>query len=203
MTSNNLGKLIVFEGADKVGKTTLSMAVERRLSCSGIKAKWLSFPGREPNTIGEWVYRFHHQTDITICPTALQMLHVAAHIDNISKQVIPALEQNAVVILDRFWWSTIVYGRESGVSDNDLKAMIGIELQFWKAIQPWKVFFVTREKPFENLPLDEWTAIVQGYSRLIAEESSNVAIETVVNDQSLDEMVNSLTVKITGSELRI
>jgi dTMP kinase len=54
---------------------------------------------------------------------SLQLLHIAAHIDAIERRIKPTLGQGRIVILDRFWWSTMVYGAVSGVSEALLRGM--------------------------------------------------------------------------------
>ena len=54
------GRLFVLEGPDGVGKTTLAGAVARRLSAIGYPSEYHSFPGREPGSLGAWVYKAHH-----------------------------------------------------------------------------------------------------------------------------------------------
>ncbi len=81
------GKLIVFEGADGAGKTTLIQAIFDSLREVGVKVERLAFPGAEAGTIGRLVYDIHHQPESfgvgAITPASLQTLHVAAHIDAI------------------------------------------------------------------------------------------------------------------------
>jgi len=55
-----IGKLIVFEGPDSVGKTTLVSHVKTLLDESQIRTEFLSFPGDRPGTIGKVVYELHH-----------------------------------------------------------------------------------------------------------------------------------------------
>ena len=78
------GKLIVFEGPDGVGKSTLAKEVAAVLSGRGTPCDLLAFPGREPGTLGWHVYQLHHDPGLfgiaNIPPASLQLLHVAAHL---------------------------------------------------------------------------------------------------------------------------
>src|SRR5689334_19509969 len=135
-------KLFVFEGPDGCGKTALSRAFAGRLRAVGLEAEWVSFPGREVGTLGKRVYEIHHETSGTavrpINPTSLQLLHIAAHIDAIETRIIPALKQGRHVVLDRFWWSTFVYGTVNGVHQRSLRRMINIERLHWSGIRPFR-----------------------------------------------------------------
>ena len=54
------GKLIVFEGPDGVGKSTICRAVAAALEKLGESCVLMSFPGQEEGTLGEHVYALHH-----------------------------------------------------------------------------------------------------------------------------------------------
>jgi thymidylate kinase len=136
----NPGRLIVFEGPDGVGKSTLSRALVGRLREMGLNCDHLSFPGNEEGTIGHLVYEVHHNPAsfglTAITDASLQALHIAAHLDEIERRIMPALRGGSWVILDRFWWSTWVYGRAASVENPTLDALIQAELLHWRDIKP-------------------------------------------------------------------
>jgi dTMP kinase len=152
--------LYVFEGPDGVGKSELSRLFAQQLAESGIDCEHLAFPGRDNGTLGKHVYELHHDAQRhgieSISPTSLQLLHVAAHIDTIENRIVPALKAGQTVVLDRFWWSTIVYGLVSGISRQTLDAMIGLELTVWGGIQPTVLFLIRRKHPLRPEPMDQW-----------------------------------------------
>ena len=151
--TTHTGKLIVFEGPDGVGKTTLANAATQMMRDSGQRCRLMSFPGREDGTLGQLVYRLHHDSKAVgvdaISETARQALHVAAHIDALERSILPALASGEHVILDRFWWSTLVYGRVGGIAEQTLKALIAPELRLWSD-QPITLFLVDRETPINR-----------------------------------------------------
>ena len=101
------GKLIVFEGADGIGKSVLSQRVAEHLRNNGVSCALLAFPGLEAGTLGRLVYELHHNAAKhgveAIDPTSMQVLHIAAHIDAIEQKIRPALDSGTWVVLDRFW----------------------------------------------------------------------------------------------------
>ncbi len=58
------GGLLVFEGPDRTGKTTLANALAARLEDFGYKCIVRSFPGRDEGTLGKVVYDVHHRSGV-------------------------------------------------------------------------------------------------------------------------------------------
>jgi thymidylate kinase len=185
------GKLIVFEGANEVGKSTLAALLYTDLKTKGIECELLAFPGNEDGTLGRHINDLHHGAVRFgvrhIQPTSLQLLHVAAHIDAIETKIIPALSQGKVVVLDRFWWSTWVYGTAHSVSEQSLKLMLDIERSHWEMALPTVVFLMTRRIPLTPLyEMPAWRNIAALYDDLANRECPQYPIKTVSNDRSLE-----------------
>jgi thymidylate kinase len=145
------GRLIVFEGPDGTGKTVLSRRLVDHLLAKNTDATYMSFPGREPGTLGAVVYQLHHQPEslhvTSIDPTSLQLLHVAAHVDAIERIIRPLIHSGTTVVLDRFWWSALVYGEASGAPSASLLRMVELEKQHWADLKPGIVFLIARSQP--------------------------------------------------------
>ena len=190
----NQGKLIVFEGPDGVGKSTLSRALAGRLNAMGITCDYLSFPGKEEGTVGRLVYDAHHDPASyglkAITATGLQALHIAAHLDEIDRTVLPALREGRWVILDRFWWSTWVYGRVSSVDSATLDALIRVERLHWRDIKPDALFLVDRS----GAEFDDGTRTLlrERYERLSDNERGQYPIHRVRNDAAVEESLDQL-----------
>jgi dTMP kinase len=171
------GRLIVFEGVDAAGKTTLceELCVSLRRECR--IARHCRFPGTRQGTLGELVYRIHHFHSSefgvpTIDPCSLQLLHIAAHVDAIESEIKPALRDGEWVVLDRFWWSTYVYGLDDGVQESQLQLMIDVEKSAWGAILPDILFLVDSATPLRDDETNSyaWQRKRQTYNRLAARE---------------------------------
>lgn len=191
------GRLVVFEGPDGIGKTALTNAVAEELTRQGEPCEYFSFPGRNPGTLGHLVYEVHHTPKNFsidhIEPASLQVLHVAAHLDAIARRIFPTLEAGRSVILDRFWWSTIVYGIVGGVDRGILDAMINLELKGWGAVEPDMAFLVTRHKPLRKEGSDErWQHLRDAYGELAREQARRYPVETIANEGSLDKAVKQV-----------
>lgn len=199
-------RLLVLEGPDGVGKTTLAEALTSELQRQGEPARCMSFPGRELGTLGEWIYRLHHDpigvVGGEVTPAALQTLHVAAHLDAIESRILPELEAGRTVVLDRYWWSTWVYGVVEGVPRHLLLAMIALERQVWGEVRPAMVFLIERAKPWRHeRDTSRSRALVEVYESLADGESAAHPVESVENDRPAEQVVEDLVSILAGLPL--
>jgi thymidylate kinase len=188
------GSLIVLEGPDGVGKSTLAALLASGLRKAGKDVAQLSFPGQEPGSLGELVYRLHHQPRALgvdgLSQSSLQILHVAAHIDVIQRQIGPMIRRGMIVMLDRFWWSTWVYGLQSGISRPLLKRIVGLEKGFWGKTKPDLVMLIRRHMPFrEEGTAEGWQLLKKAYDQLASEQEGQYPIQVVDNEGPLGETV--------------
>ena len=183
-------KLYVFEGPDGVGKSTLADWFASHLRESGIGCILLSFPGKEVGTLGKHVYELHHDPgrfEVQGLPAAsLQLLHVAAHIDAIENRIKPLLARGETVVLDRFWWSTFVYGIACGAPRSVLDRMVSLERAVWDSIQPDRLFLVTRTEPLRTEPADLWPRWRDEYLRLGSVEGLNYPVLVIPNESIVE-----------------
>lgn len=194
------GRLIVFEGCDNVGKSTIMKSFAKRLELTKTPFVQLAFPGHETGSVGKWVYDFHHDPGKQDADkTCLQMLHVAAHIDCIQSRIKPLLEKGHWVILDRFWWSTWVYGVIGGVDKIHLRQMIKIETDFWGAQKPDCLFFIRRKVAVQN---DQSKMLSNEYEKLSRRERKKHLVVEINNEGSVDETVDSITEQLAAAGIK-
>jgi thymidylate kinase len=200
----HVGKLYVFEGPDGVGKSELSRRFTTMLEQQGTLVKLLSFPGRDEATLGKLVYDFHHAPQAfgvaRVSPSSLQLMHIAAHVDAIEGVILPALRQGISVVLDRFWWSTKVYGLASGGEKRVLQSMIDVELCAWGKVRPSAVFLITRKTPLRPEPEAQWARWRDLYLRVAAEEQQKERVVVIDNDSSIDAAGQQLKHAFAGIE---
>jgi len=191
------GKLIVIEGPDGVGKTTIANELSLRLNDIGQECKVIAFPGNEPGTLGELIYRIHHDPTQfgveQVTPTAVQTLHVAAHLAAIELSILPVLRSGQYVVLDRFWWSTWVYGLVSGVRRHILRRMAELERLQWRGVTPLAAFLIRRDEPIDrNEPKEYWITLSHEYDVLGEHERRSHPVYFVENNGTLDETIQSI-----------
>ena len=180
------GQLIVFEGVDGIGKSSLSKEVTKRLTEAAIPAIALAFPGNDPGSLGHLIYEIHHDRgpirSESVTPLALQTLHIAAHLDAIERRILPALAAGTWIILDRFWWSTWVYGVHEGIDPDHLEAIIEAERRRWASVKPSSLFVIDRAEAIRAEHDSESFGRLRGlYKELAAREQNEYPIFTVEN----------------------
>jgi len=196
------GRLFVIEGPDGVGKSTFVRALAEYLEANGHDLLELSFPGKMPGSLGELVYRVHHDEGpfrvLDISQLAKQALHIAAHIDAIDRQILPALERGQTVLLDRYWWSAWVYGLVGGCDRRQLRALIEAERAAWGRVKPTLALVLRRPTPI-NRPdnLGYWQQLAVEYERLASREARLHPVRVVDN---VETKTTTLTALIAAVE---
>ena len=180
------GKLFVIEGPDGVGKSSTIAGVSSALRAANVDHAVLSFPGREPGTLGNVVYDIHHrpsQFDIrSMSPLAKQALHIAAHLDAIDSTILPMLVSGRSILLDRFWWSTWVYGTIDQISADVLEPLIDAERALWGDARPALAILLDRDDPINRDDrIDAWRKLRQKYLELSERERAFYPVEIVRN----------------------
>jgi dTMP kinase len=101
------GVLIVVEGPEGAGKSTLVRALADRLLADGRPVVTVREPGGTPvaEAAREVALKFPHD----MAPTAELFLFLAARADLVHRVIRPALEAGDMVVADRFDLSTLAY----------------------------------------------------------------------------------------------
>lgn len=181
------GNLFIFEGPDGVGKTTLVQSTVDLLRENNIPLLSLSFPGKTLGTLGYLIDRVHHspaELEVKqITPLAVQALHIAAHLDAIETRIKPALNDGITVLLDRTWWSTLVYGKVTKVNEAVLRKLIEAEELCWGEVTPATVFLVQRASAFRAEHNEEtFDALSRLYEEVAASQELRHPVVRIFND---------------------
>lgn len=117
-----MGQLIINEGMDFSGKSTFTEALAKKLNEAGYPTITTFEPGgtnfgREISKITKYPRRLFNED---LDELTKVVLFNAARIENVRKIILPALAEGKTVIVDRFWWSTLVYADPS-IHDDVLK----------------------------------------------------------------------------------
>lgn len=112
------GLLIVLEGIDGAGKSTQAKGLVRRLRYRGIDAVSLREPTR--GRYGREIRRLAKAAD-SLTPSQELDLFLLDRRENVDKRIRPALERGRVVVMDRYYLSTIAYQGAKGLDPGMLR----------------------------------------------------------------------------------
>ncbi len=111
------GKLIVFEGIDGSGKTTISKLFYKYLNKKGIKSSWF----REPSDSiwGKKIRKLANKKDSI--PIEDELFYFLKDREwDVKNNIQPALDRNEIVILDRYYFSSACYQGARGLEINKI-----------------------------------------------------------------------------------
>lgn len=112
------GCLIVVEGIDGCGKTTIAARVADHLSSQGRAVHWTRRPSDGP--IGKEIRRALAGDSGAVnlhCRESAVALFAADLYDQASREILPMLEAGVIVVCDRWWASSVAYQGGSVASD--------------------------------------------------------------------------------------
>lgn len=143
----NRGLLVVLEGIDGSGKSTQARLLVRRLAARKLRPVLF----REP-TRGRWgrLIREKARQAGSLTPEKELDLFVRDRRDNVERHLRPALASGRVVVLDRYYFSTIAYQGARGIDPRRIRR---INERF--AVRPDLVFII-------DVPADRGLARIGG-----------------------------------------
>lgn len=115
------GKLIVIDGIDGAGKGTQVKRIAKLLSKNGIKFSTYKFPDYN-NIYGKLIKKFLF-SKIEISRDELMMLNLTDML-NKKEKILNDIERDKLVILDRYFTSTIAYQSKNMDDFNKIKGII-------------------------------------------------------------------------------
>lgn len=114
------GKLVVFEGPDGSGKTTQFNRFSELCSAGGLNVTEVREPGG--TGIGEEIRRLllaHDHGDMTL--RCEMLLYMASRAQLVEQTIRPAMQQNHLVLADRYVTSTLAYqGAGGGLPEQEI-----------------------------------------------------------------------------------
>lgn len=145
------GQLIVFEGADNLGKTTQIEALYNFLKDKKLKVIQTREPGGTP--IGSKIREILLNSTEKLPAKTQLLLFQADRSYHVEKIIKPYLEQGYTILCDRFYLSTLVYQHKlNGISENTVYDLNGYATNY---LTPDKVF-VFHGKPLSDEFKDEY-----------------------------------------------
>ncbi|MEA3420405.1 MAG: dTMP kinase [Acidobacteriota bacterium] len=114
------GILIVFEGIDGTGKTTQAEILLDRLRKKDFETVYFQEP-----SMGKWGRKIKKKAVFanSITPEEELDLFQKDRRENVEKNLKPALEKRKIVILDRYYFSTIAYQGARGIDQGFIRSI--------------------------------------------------------------------------------
>ncbi|PTL84182.1 dTMP kinase [Vitiosangium sp. GDMCC 1.1324] len=133
--------LIVFEGIDGSGKTTLSNRVARELRRAGLRVRHVREDGKLASPVSEGLRRFtRNPLHLALTPMAELLLYSARETQLLEEVTRPALAEYEVVIADRFLYTAEVLARWGrGLPEHEVRPILDA---CSRGLQPDRVFLI-------------------------------------------------------------
>jgi len=107
------GVFICIEGLDGSGKSTQAKLLTKRLCKEGYPAIYTAEPSK--GKIGQFIRKqLFEQTRMPVSVEAL--LFAADRIEHVQRDIVPALQEDKIVISDRYVYSSLAYQGSAGLS---------------------------------------------------------------------------------------
>lgn len=116
MTKPKRGVFICIEGIDVSGKTTQARRLVRNLKLRGFNAVYTTEPSR--GRVGEFVRRYVLDRKRRLSIAVEALLFAADRVDHVENRIKPALENEKILVCDRYIYSTLAYQGATGLSLN-------------------------------------------------------------------------------------
>jgi dTMP kinase len=188
---NGTGVLIAFEGIDGAGKTTQAALLSSLLTAAGEP----HISSKEP-TNGSWGRRIREsaQTGRLGAQEELKFL-IRDRQEHIEKVVQPALDDGKIVILDRYYYSTIAYQGARGYPIDGLQGMM--EVRF---LLPDAVFLLDVDPQISLPRVKSRGDVPNEFERLDALVKAR-SLFSQIRDASIVKIDGSLPIDTVQSEI--
>lgn len=114
------GLLIVFEGPEGAGKSTQLKLLADALGSHGASLVAVREPGG--TIVGDEIRRILLDPESDIVPRSEALLFMASRAQLVEREIRPALDEGAIVLVDRFFLSTFAYqGVGRGLPEDELR----------------------------------------------------------------------------------
>lgn len=194
------GAFIVVEGIDGAGTTSQAASLATALADRGLRCHLTHEPSGGPvgKLLREVLAKKHGNEKTGLDATTLGLLFAADRADHVAREILPALNQQKVVISDRYYHSSYAY--QGGTKDREWirrlneRARIP-DLTLFLRVDP-RVAASRRQKDgrpeelFDALAVQE--RVAAGYEEVMGELGQSESIAIVDGHQSMDSVAEEL-----------
>ena len=190
------GKLIAIEGVDGCGKSTLAANLSQKLTDVGRSVVLTREPG--DSSIGPEIRQIVNHHKEAICAKAEFLLYAADRAQHINQLVLPALQDEKIVISDRMADSSLVYqGYGRGLSldmietvnkwaMNDLRPDLTIYLRIDVRVALERIQKTRNQiTRFEAETMAFWQRVVDGFEEIYANRDDVLILDATQTQEVL------------------
>ena len=189
--SSFAGTLFAFEGLDSAARTTLSMQSATWAANQGVQVQHVSLQDAVAdcdNTIQEIGRQLDGRRHLHLDPLASHLLHLAAQVEVIDREIQPALAAGKVVFLDGYWWSTCISAESSGLTPVKVKLLETLALAIWASLDPTRILLLDSDMPYGAQPdLFASAGHRDTYRKYAAKHPNPQAVSVIHNPQPLNQ----------------
>ena len=121
MKRNDQGILIIFEGIDGSGKTLQAKRVTSWLKDKGLPV--VSFSEPTSGKYGKRIREIMHYGRKNVTPQEELDLFLKDRQEDVQNNILPALEKNSIIIMDRYYYSNMAYQSALGIDIKVIQAL--------------------------------------------------------------------------------
>jgi thymidylate kinase len=189
--------LFVFEGPSGVGKTSFTSLLETRLSDIGYNVKrfdtYLSIYNCFcAKNIDAFLKKASPADNKSIDPRSRYLLMTARQIDIFKNEVKPLLDSGVILLFDRYWWSSYIFGRVLGMEESFMEPLYHIYKSVSSTMPPNIIFNFKRSESLKADAVDH-DRYIEEYSKVVDREKDNHTIIDINNDYDMSIAVNEVT----------
>ncbi len=168
----NKGLFISIEGTDGCGKTSVISEIKRHFS-DNKNVVYTREPGGYNNKISEKIRELVLNNEMDYITEAL--LFAASRSENVFKFILPNLENNKIVISDRYFDSSLVY---QGIARNiGIKNIYDINVLATKNLIPTKTFVLSVEPKISKIRIESSRIKLPPSRRIFNDEMNRFDVE--------------------------
>jgi dTMP kinase len=208
MISDSQGLLVVFEGIDGAGKSTLSRLVFEQLRAHAIDALLTQQPGGTP--FGQDIRTLLKKYSSGLTPQAELLLFMADRAQHCAEVIEPALARKQIVLVDRYIYSSLAYQGYGRGLPHDLITQLNKwttngrtpDYSIYVRLEPAKARerILQRGEPLtqfeEHFPFLE--RVHQGFDQLLLHHPSTYVFDATQSSATLADAVTQLLLAAQG-----
>jgi len=180
--------LITIEGIDGCGKSLLAQSLYKLLCDKGLDIVLTKEPGS--TNLGQGLRKILHEQKKDVCDLSEYLLFAADRAQHFVQVVLPALNENKIVISDRMADSSLAYqGYGRGLDIDMIKTVnkwtmqdIEPDLVFYVKIDPQTALARVAKRnekltSFEKEKLDFWQRVINGFEFIFKDRKNVITLD--------------------------